>query len=472
MGHQFPALATLEKLIKQGALSNIALVIVDRAHGSELPETLKHYIAANDLLEAVIDLPSQDVSGTRTVFTAWLLNTDKMNSNETLCIDATRLEGAGYFEPTWLAAAVVERWRSPHYKIDSKFFKEFLDSNLNESFLKHLENEYRNLPGFCRALFTDTVLNAPELTAREHLGHEENNLKLNSPENRPLLDILTEETTGPTCSYIIGNNGAGKSLLLRDLIKDLDQENLTSIGIAFGAIDRFPLESSRGSLFIYQGARRDADDLHQLEFLHRLSEALLDIYQSPSRLEIFTEALDFLDFNHIHYLVPISDPDNPIDNWERGISSFELHEDVQVPMEGERYEPGIQPKEVEFPVLPLSEMNSGEQQVLSLLIRICANADVHTVFLIDEPEISLHVSWQQRLPQLLSRIAKEFECSFVVATHSPILITNARDAISHCFLAENKKLRPIPAHQRHSVESILLDGFKTYTPDNREINER
>lgn len=189
-------------------------------------------------------------------------------------------------------------------------------------------------------------------------------------------------------------------------------------------------------------------------------------------MEIFSEVLDLLDFNHIHYLVPISDPDNPIDDWERGISSIELYEGVQVSMEGERYAPGIQPNKVGFLVLPLNEMSSGEQQILSLLIRICANADVHTVFLIDEPEISLHVSWQQQLPQLLSRIAKEFACSFVVSTHSPILIANARDAISNCFLAENKKLTPIPSHQRHSVESILLDGFKTYTPDNREINER
>ena len=471
LGHQFPALATLEKLIKQGALSNIALVIVDQAHGRELPEALQHYIAAHDLLEAVIDLPSQDASGTRTVFTAWLLNIDKKHPNETIFIDATHLVDAGYFEPTWFAAAVVERWRSSLFKMNRKDFIQVLDSSLKGLFLKYFEDGYKDLSGFCRTLVTKKLDIAPGLTARAHLAQQKGKAGLLSLDNRPLLAVLIEEVAGPSCSYIIGNNGEGKSLLLKDLIYPLDQARLDSVGIAFGALDRFPLEPPADSLFDYQGARGAADAQRRQEFLYTLSASLLDIYQEHLRLKTFTRVLKLLDFNHRHYLVPISDPDRQIDDWERRLAILELQEDLHAPLGDENYEPGLQ-REEKGPIVPFTEMSSGEQQILSLLIRICSKAGEHTVFLIDEPEISLHVSWQQRLPALLSHIAQVFGCSFVVATHSPIIVANARGAISHCFLARKQVLTPIPAHQRHSVESILLDGFNTYTPDNREINER
>ncbi|MNN43885.1 hypothetical protein D3C81_1581480 [compost metagenome] len=44
--------------------------------------------------------------------------------------------------------------------------------------------------------------------------------------------------------------------------------------------------------------------------------------------------------------------------------------------------------------------------------------------------------------------------------------------MEHCFVAKLDKLKAIPAQHRHSVETILLEGFETYTPHNREVAER
>lgn len=467
--------ATLEHLIEQGTLSDSVLVIVDQAQSRMLPEGLRDYIQQRDLLEAVIDLPSLDAFGTETECTAWLLNTDRYreNAGETLCVNATRLKGdGGNFELAGLSAAIVKRWRSPFYAIDSRFLKECFDSALIPDVLNHFKNEYRNLPGLCRALPIETVLSAPEITARRHLQQEQSNLKLFSPENGPLLDMLIGPTTVPSCTYIIGNNGAGKSLLLDDLIQDLALAKLNTVGIAFGATDRFSLKQPQIPLFEYQGARRDPNDPHQLALRHRYSLALLAIYQEPLRLKIFVDALKLLNFNHRHYLIPLSEPGRPLSAWEREIGSIQLYEGVDPSLDYAFYEPGILQQKEKTSITHFHLLSSGEQQLFSLLVTLCANADPDTVMLIDEPEISLHVSWQQRLPSLLSLIVQAFECSFVVATHSPIIVANARDAISHCFLAKNKVLTAIPEHQRHSVESILLDGFNTYTPDNTEVSER
>ena len=123
-------------------------------------------------------------------------------------------------------------------------------------------------------------------------------------------------------------------------------------------------------------------------------------------------------------------------------------------------------------LVKFNELSSGEQQVLLLLGKIMAGAGPGKVLLIDEPEISLHVRWQQLLPACFSLIARETETRMVIATHSPTLIANAQDDISACFLAKNQQLHPVPPEQRHSVETILLEGFETYTPHNREIAER
>jgi ABC-type glutathione transport system ATPase component len=119
-----------------------------------------------------------------------------------------------------------------------------------------------------------------------------------------------------------------------------------------------------------------------------------------------------------------------------------------------------------------SELSSGEQQVLSMVIRLVATVEPGTLFLIDEPEISLHVSWQKSLPSLLGMILREFECDVVVATHSPLVISSATGTRDHCFVTRRQRLEPIHREDQHSVESILLAGFETYTPNNRLVHER
>ncbi len=72
-----------------------------------------------------------------------------------------------------------------------------------------------------------------------------------------------------TCAYVIGNNGEGKSLLLRELAEDSVLRGRKTIGISCSATDRFPLagrERKNDSNFIYEGTRTStrAADHHRL----------------------------------------------------------------------------------------------------------------------------------------------------------------------------------------------------------------
>ena len=69
--------------------------------------------------------------------------------------------------------------------------------------------------------------------------------------------------------------------------------------------------------------------------------------------------------------------------------------------------------------LGLSMLSSGEQHELVLLYDLLFNVKAGSLVLIDEPEISLHVSWQKRFIEDLRRISSLVQFRSIVATHSP-----------------------------------------------------
>lgn len=62
-------------------------------------------------------------------------------------------------------------------------------------------------------------------------------------------------------------------------------------------------------------------------------------------------------------------------------------------------------------------LSSGEKQILILLTQALLSERSPVVYVADEPELSLHVSWQEKLLGALTKLAGR--CQFVVATHSP-----------------------------------------------------
>lgn len=78
-------------------------------------------------------------------------------------------------------------------------------------------------------------------------------------------------------------------------------------------------------------------------------------------------------------------------------------------------------------VLKPENLSSGEQHEMILLYDLLFKANPDTVVLIDEPEISLHVEWQQVFIGDLLEIAKLKNLQLIVATHSPQIIGNNWD---------------------------------------------
>lgn len=245
--------------------------------------------------------------------------------------------------------------------------------------------------------------------------------------------------------------------------------------------DRFP--KATGGLERYYALIGESQSLAKRSSAS--TKSLISLLETPYRFNIFAKILVELGFNQEVYLIRKGKAQKQGEDGN-GIISLSLtppHDQEAIELakqlDPSAYEIGIVPRqerELHFNnydiIIPFSNLSSGERNILQLITLLVSTASHNATHFIDEPEISLHVRWQQILPKAFSILAEEFDMSLVVATHSPVMIANATDSNCFCYNVNEGVLELIDLEDRHSVETILLQGFHTYTPHNREVHEK
>lgn len=74
----------------------------------------------------------------------------------------------------------------------------------------------------------------------------------------------------------------------------------------------------------------------------------------------------------------------------------------------------------------LDKLSSGEKQMIILLGEIYLNDNKDIIYIADEPEVSLHVTWQDKIVDALVKINPKAQ--FILATHSPDIIGRRRES--------------------------------------------
>lgn len=72
--------------------------------------------------------------------------------------------------------------------------------------------------------------------------------------------------------------------------------------------------------------------------------------------------------------------------------------------------------------IQLDQLSSGEKQMLLILTTVFLQEEKPNVLLMDEPEISLHISWQDRLIEWIRQLNPY--CQVILTTHSPNIFAN------------------------------------------------
>ena len=105
----------------------------------------------------------------------------------------------------------------------------------------------------------------------------------------------------------------------------------------------------------------------------------------------------------------------PLRLYEKTVNSFLNDKFIRVDENG-RLKIKLPPSED----LDLRLLSSGEKQILILLTEALLTVDKPIVYIADEPELSLHISWQEQLLESLMTFGGQMQV--IVATHSPDIV--------------------------------------------------
>jgi predicted ATP-dependent endonuclease of OLD family len=114
----------------------------------------------------------------------------------------------------------------------------------------------------------------------------------------------------------------------------------------------------------------------------------------------------------------------PLDAYQSIVNSFLTGKNISV---SDRGELRITPLKQKRDHLEWRQLSSGEKQILILLTQALIWERNPVVYVADEPELSLHVTWQEKLISSLKSLAGR--CQFIVATHSPDIAGGFPDRI-------------------------------------------
>jgi hypothetical protein len=105
---------------------------------------------------------------------------------------------------------------------------------------------------------------------------------------------------------------------------------------------------------------------------------------------------------------------SPLHTFEKIVNSFLNEKSVDVSDRGDLI---VLPEKTQRGTIEWRHLSSGEKQILILLTQALLSSKSPVVYVADEPELSLHVTWQEKLLPALTQLAGR--CQFIVATHSP-----------------------------------------------------
>ena len=88
-------------------------------------------------------------------------------------------------------------------------------------------------------------------------------------------------------------------------------------------------------------------------------------------------------------------------------------------------------------VVPLDRLSSGEQHLLVLFGNLLFGPSRPSLVLIDEPELSLHPSWQLSFLSSIERIKQIVKVDFILATHAPAMVVDHKHLMFDLWEAQN-----------------------------------
>ncbi|PBQ06361.1 hypothetical protein CCL17_02240 [Pseudomonas congelans] len=332
-----------------------------------------------------------------------------------------------------------------------------------------------------------------------------------------MIDSSIENNKNPKISYIIGDNGSGKSRLLAEICEHYEDATNSSVAttlcITNSVSDRFKFTDGR--LRQYLGLRNSGNAIFLSALSRKLASLVVEAV-AKGRYKHLLELEKTLDRKFEINLGNTEDlnADNlssTID--KRRIKPDQFNERFNLTkrrrltnlLKGGFNFRELSTTDAKLLILYLQTrpsvtlylrdksglyefetLSSGERNLIALGLKIISHACPYALILIDEPEISLHMQWQMEFHKNLLQMLRPYKnYHVVIATHSPVLVSEAaknsrNDAIFVLKSAPKAKDREaitqdfkiIDADEVRSCDDLTLLHFHTPTYNSKAIDIR
>jgi predicted ATPase len=108
------------------------------------------------------------------------------------------------------------------------------------------------------------------------------------------------------------------------------------------------------------------------------------------------------------------------------------------------------------------DLSSGQLAILSMGLALICELENNALICIDEPEVNLHPQWQEEIINLIESISKSYQnCQFLIATHSPQVVSNLTCDNSFILNLNTNELRNTKEIMNRSADFQLSEVFSS-----------
>jgi predicted ATPase len=121
------------------------------------------------------------------------------------------------------------------------------------------------------------------------------------------------------------------------------------------------------------------------------------------------------------------------------------------------------------------ETSSGEKNIIFTILNLIACIEDNSLLLVDEPELSLHPTWQMKYINFIKKSINSYlNCHLIFASHSHFMISDLEPSSSSLLSINEFEGKRVCEHIAHStyawsVENILYKVFHLRTVRNTQI---
>ena len=231
----------------------------------------------------------------------------------------------------------------------------------------------------------------------------------------------------PDVNILSGINGVGKSTIINHsarTLAEIDRDEIVPKDAPQGVtIKLMPEDATYIKFDVIRSFDRPL--LHS-DLLEKLSDSRV---KTELDWQIYRLQKRFLDYqvnigNRIIELLTSGDPEDQTKAAEVSAPKKQFQDMIDELFADTHKKIDRKSNEIQFiqgaQTLTPYQLSSGEKQMLAILLTVLVENREPYALLMDEPEISLHIDWQQRLIDLIRQLNPNAQ--IILSTHSPALI--------------------------------------------------